>query len=93
MDLYAQFGIIQKGVDGFANFQSKSVPKTGKDGFLNFDNLNDYIEHHSRVDSLTLFQLDYFFKIYFSVLALLLGLSILHYAHVRLAKRRLRFFK
>ena len=96
VNLYASFGVFQRAINGFTTFQSEghSVPKTGKDGFLNFDNLNDYIEHHSLVAPLTFIQLDYLFRIYFSILALLLALNMAHYAQVRLANHaKHRHFK
>ena len=84
IDFYLSLGIFQKGVSGFADFQSHAMPKTGKDGFVNYYHLSDYIEDHSLVVPLTFYQLDYLFRIYGSILILLAALNMGHYAQARL---------
>ena len=86
INLYGQYGLFQKGIEGFSDFQSHSVPKTGgPDGHLNYFSLSDYISHYSKVDVLKFVQLDYLFRIYFAILGLLLFCNMAHYAKVRLA--------
>lgn len=86
LNLYAAYGIFQKGVDGFSEFQRHVMPKTGgRDGFMNYLSLMNYINDHSEVVPLKFVQLDYLFRIYFGVLLLFLFCNMAHYAKVRLA--------
>ena len=86
VDRYASYGIFQKAIEGYSEFQRDVVPKTGgPEGFLNYFSLSEFIEDHSKVDTLKLEQLDYLFRIYFGILTLLLLFNMIHYAKVRLA--------
>lgn len=94
INLYTSAGIFQKALTGFGEFSGFIFPKTGSgDAFVNYDNLQSYLEAHSLVSLVTFHSLDYFFRIYFSILTLLLALSLRKYVQkclVRLIKKLCR---
>lgn len=87
LNQYASHGIFKKGIEGYANFQRKAVPRTGAgpDAFMNYFSLSEYREDHSEVVPLKFVQFDYLFRIYFVVLFAILFCHMAHYAKVRLA--------
>ena len=86
LNQYASYGIFQKAIEGYADFQRHAVPKTGgPDGFMNYYSLLQYVEDYSEVDVLKFVQLDYLFRIYFGVLLIACFCNMVHYAKLRFA--------
>lgn len=51
----------------------------GKDGFMNFENVQDYIEENTRIEALQFYRLDYLFRLFITLVSLLLCLNLMHY--------------
>ena len=55
------------------------APRGGRGGFLNFDNIADYIDEYTLIEPIRFYKLDYLFRLYAAFLALILLANLLHY--------------
>ena len=60
-------------------FAVKFEKRGGKDGFMHYDGLQDYVEENTRVEALSFDRLDYLFRVYLSLLMVPLFLKLAHY--------------
>ena len=63
----------------------KFEKRGGKDGFVHYESLQEYIAANTQVDALSFYKLDYLFRIYFVLVSAILLINLLHYFVVKIA--------
>ena len=95
MQMFMDYGISVKMYEKVPPVLSiKLVKRGGEDGFTHYDGLQAYIEANTRVEPLKFDKLDYLFRIYLTLITVILLAKFVHY-YVRtidivLVHRRLR---
>ena len=78
--LYIEYGFSLKLRRDVPNETGVRLEKRGgNDGFMHYENLQAYIEAHTRVSALTFDRLDYLFRIYLTLVTATLFLNLIHY--------------
>lgn len=62
----------------------------GKDGFMHFDSLQEYIAVHTRVEALSFDKLDHLFRIYFALIIVVLFVNLAHHLVKMIGIRRIK---
>ena len=76
----SEFGFALTYATYFPNYTGIPLVKTGgKDGFLNYNSLQDFISNNTLIVALSLDKLDYFFRLYFIFSNLILLINLIHY--------------
>ena len=76
--------------DSPPNYLMKFAERGGKDGFVHYDGLQEYIEANTLVEALPFDKLDYLFRIYLGLVTAILFLCLAHYFVVQLLISRIK---
>ena len=77
---FSEYGFVLLITTNFPNYLGIPLVKTGgKDGFLNYNSLQDYISDNTFTVALSLDKLEYFFRVYFVFSILILLIKMIHY--------------
>lgn len=75
-----EHGIAKKIYRSIPNYSGiKFEKRGGKNGFVHYDGLNEYIEANTKIEALSFDKLDYLFRIYFAVGLVALFVNLAHY--------------
>ena len=82
VNFFLSHGFIKKLIKTIPNYTGIPLAKTGgKDGFVNYSSIQDYIAEFTFIVPLALDKLDYLFRIYFVFLIIMLFINFAHYLY------------
>lgn len=77
--LMFEHGFSKKYSRNLPNFFSVEAKRGGRDGFVHYDHLQEYLDANTRVTALPFDKLDYLFRGYFAFVTAILLLNLVYY--------------